>query len=74
MVVVLCPRGEDEVRECEGEYRHAEEERIGDPLHVVFGLPLILRRSHPSANDVSALPVFLHVAGSLLALAARLIG
>jgi len=65
MVVILCPRGKDEIREREGEYRHAEEERIGDPLHVVFGLPLILRRSRPFANDVSEQPVFLHVAGSL---------
>jgi hypothetical protein len=72
MVVILCPRGEDEVREREGEYRHAEEEGIGDALHVVFGLPLILRRSHPLANDVSAQPVFFHVASSLVALAARL--
>ena len=72
MVVILCPRGEDEVRERKGEYRHAEEESIGDPLHVVFGLPFILRRSRPFANDVSEQPVFLHVAGSLLALAARL--
>jgi hypothetical protein len=54
------------------EYRHAEAESIGDPLHVVSGLPLILRRSHPFANDAAAQPVFFHVAGSLLALAARL--
>lgn len=40
MVVILGPRGEDEIREREGEYRHAEEESIGDPLHVVFGLTL----------------------------------
>ena len=65
MVVILCPRGEDEVRERKGEYRHAEEESIGDPLHVVFALPLILRRSRPFANDVSEQPVFLHVAGFL---------
>src|SRR5215831_15733916 len=65
MVVILCPRGEDEVREREGEYRHAEEESIGDPLHVVFALPLILRRSRPFTHDVSEQPVFLHVAGSL---------
>jgi hypothetical protein len=74
MMVILCPRGENEVREREGEYRHAEEERIGDPLHVVFGLPLILRSRHPFAHDVPAQAVFLHVAGSSLALAARLIG
>jgi hypothetical protein len=73
MVPILCPCGEDEIREREGEYRHAEEERIGDPLQV-FGLPLILRRRHPFAHDVAAQPVFLHVVGSLLALAARLIG
>jgi hypothetical protein len=72
MVVTLCPRGENEVREREGEYRHAEEERIGDPLHGVFGLSLILGRRHPFAHDVSAQAVFLHVAGSLLALAAPL--
>jgi hypothetical protein len=72
MVAILCPRGEDEVREREGEYRHADEERIGDPLLGIFGLPLILRRSHPFAHDVSAQPVLLHVAGSLLALAAPL--
>jgi hypothetical protein len=64
MVAILCPRGEDEVREREGEYRHAEEESIGDPLHGV-GLPLILSRRHPFAHDVSAQPVLLHVAGSL---------
>src|SRR6516162_9504481 len=73
-VVILCPRGEDEIREREGEYRHAEEESIGDPLHVVFELPPILRGSHPFAHDVLAQPVFLHVAASLLALAARLTG
>jgi hypothetical protein len=72
MVVILGPRGEDEVREREGEYRHAEEESICDPLHAVFGLPPVLRRSHPIAHDVSAQPVFFHVADSLLALAARL--
>jgi hypothetical protein len=73
MVVILCPRGEDEIREREGEYRHAEEESIGDPLHGIFGLTPILLRSHPFAHDVSAQPVFLHVAGSLT-LAARLTG
>src|SRR6516165_8198394 len=72
MGVIPGPRGEDEAREREVEYRHVEEERIGDPLHGVFGLPLILRRSHPSAHDVPAQSVFLHVAASLLALAARL--
>jgi len=41
MVVILCPRGEDEIREREGEYRHAEEESIGDPLHGIFGLTAI---------------------------------
>jgi len=51
------PRGEDEEGERDGEYRHAEEEGIGDPLDVVFSLPLILRRSHPFANHVSAQPV-----------------
>src|SRR5262249_56055445 len=61
MVVILCPRGEDEVRERKGEYRHAEEESIGDPLHVVFALPLILRRSRPFAHDVSDHPVLLHL-------------
>src|SRR5262249_61038431 len=65
MVVILCPRGEDEVRERKGEYGHAEEESIGDPLNVVFALPVILRRSRPFAHDVSEQPVFLHVAGSL---------
>src|SRR5215469_9158240 len=65
MVAILGPRGEDEVREREGEYRHAEEECIGDPLHGVFGLTPILRRSHPFAHDVAAQPVVLHVAGSL---------
>src|SRR5215831_18645119 len=70
MVAILCPRGEDEVREGESEYRHAEEERIGDPLHGVFGLPLILRTRLPFAHDVPAQAVFLHIAGSLLALAA----
>ena len=65
MVVILCSRGEDEVREREGEYRHAEEESIGDPLRVVFALPPILRRSRPFAHDVAAQPVFLNVAGSL---------
>jgi hypothetical protein len=42
MLVILGPRGEDEVREREGEYRYAEEESIGDPLRVVFGLPVPL--------------------------------
>jgi hypothetical protein len=28
MVAILGPRGEDEVREREGEYRHAEEESM----------------------------------------------
>jgi len=44
IVVVLCPRGEDEVGERDGEYRHAEEESVGDPLHLFFGLSLILRK------------------------------
>ena len=69
---LVRPRGEDEEGERDGEYRHAEEESIGDPLRVVFGLSPILRRSRPFAHDVSAQPVFFHVAGSLLALAARL--
>ena len=61
----LRPHREDEVGKCNGEYRDAEEESVDDPLHLFFGLSLILRRRHPSANDFSARLVCFHVAGPL---------
>jgi hypothetical protein len=39
---------------------------------VVFGLPLILRTSHPFANELPAQPMSFHVAAAVLPLAARL--
>jgi len=62
---ILRLRRKDEVGECDGEYRHAEEESVDDPLHLLFGLSLIRRRRYPSANDCSARLVCFHVAGSL---------
>jgi hypothetical protein len=63
-MVILRPRGKDEVGECDGKYRQAEEESVDDPLYPFFGLSLIRRRRHPSANDCSARLVCFHVAGS----------
>jgi hypothetical protein len=66
---ILCSRREDEVGECDGKNRHAEEESIGDSLRAFFGLSLICRKRHPFAIDVSARLVFFHVAGSLAVVA-----
>jgi hypothetical protein len=66
-MVILRPRGKDEVGECDAEYRQAEEESVDDPLYPFFGLSLIHRRRHPSANDCSARLVCFHVAGSFFA-------
>ena len=62
MVVILRPRGKDEVGERDGEYRHAEEEGVDDPLRLFFGLSLARRKCHPFTHDASARLVFFHVA------------
>src|SRR2546421_11270373 len=63
-MLILRLRRKDKVGECDGEYRHAEEESVGDPLPLLFGLALIRRSRHPSANDCSAHLVCFHVACS----------
>jgi len=63
--VILRLRRKDQVGEGYGEYRHAEEESVGDPLHLFFGRSLIRRRRQPSADDRWARRVRFHVAGSL---------
>ena len=73
-MVILRPRGKDEVGKCDGEYRQAEEESVHDPLHLFF-VSRLRRRRHPSANECSTRLVCFHVAGSFLAVlfpAARL--
>jgi len=71
IVVILRPRVEHEVGECDGEYRYAEEESIDDPLHLFFGLSLVRRKPHQSGNDFSACLVRFHLAGSLAVVVPR---
>ena len=64
-MATLRLRRNDEVGERDGEYRHADEESVCDPLHALFGLSPICRRRQPSANDRGERLVYFHIAGSL---------
>lgn len=63
MGVILRPRGQNEIGERNGEYRHAEEEDVDDPLRLLFAPVLVRRKCHPFWHDVSARRVFSHLGG-----------
>ena len=64
-MATLRLRRKDEVGERDGENRHADEESVCDPLHLLFALSPICRRCQPSMNDRWERLVYFHVAGSL---------
>jgi hypothetical protein len=69
-LLILRPRGEDEIGERDREYRHAKEESVDNPLRLFVCLSFLLRKRDPSTNAFWHVADF-HVAASLFPQRAR---